>query len=80
MRKACLDMVHELARRDSRVLYVGSDPGAGTLDSMRKEFPQRFLIEGIAEQNLVGMAAGLVDGRLYSLLNTISTFLTRRCF
>jgi transketolase len=80
MRKACLDMVHELTRRDDRVLYVGSDPGAETLDSMRKEFPQRFLIEGIAEQNLIGMAAGLSMEGYIPYVNTIATFLTRRCF
>ncbi|KAF0225611.1 MAG: hypothetical protein FD176_297 [Rhodospirillaceae bacterium] len=80
MRKVCLNMVHELARQDERVLYLGSDPGPGTLDAMRKEFPQRHLIEGIAEANVVGMAAGLAMEGFIPYVNTISTFLTRRCF
>lgn len=79
MRKTCLNMVYELAKRDARVVYVGSDPGAGTLDAMRDTFPDRFFIEGIAEQNVIGMAAGLaLDGYL-PYVNTIATFLTRRC-
>jgi transketolase len=80
MRKACLDMVHELARRDSRVVYIGSDPGPGTLNAMKKEFPERFFIEGISEQNVIGMAAGLAMEGYIPYVNTISTFLTRRCY
>lgn len=79
MRKACLDMVHELARRDPRVVYLGSDPGPGTLDAMKAEFPDRHLIEGIAEQNVIGMAAGLAMEGFIPYVNTIATFLTRRC-
>ena len=80
MRKLCLDKVHELAQRDNRVMYIGSDPGAGTLAEMQLEFPDRFLIEGIAEQNVVGMAAGLAMEGFIPYVNTIATFLTRRCF
>ena len=43
-------------------------------------FPDRFFMEGVAEQNLVGIAAGMaMEGRVV-YLNTIATFLTRRCF
>jgi transketolase len=80
MRKACLDMVHELAKRDPRVVYIGSDPGPGTLNAMKKEFPERFFIEGISEQNVIGMAAGLAMEGYIPYVNTISTFLTRRCY
>ncbi|TAN53166.1 MAG: transketolase [Rhodospirillales bacterium] len=79
MRKACLNAVHDLARGDARVLYIGSDPGPGTLDKMRLEFPQRFFIEGISEQHVVGMAAGLAMEGYVPFVNTIATFLTRRC-
>lgn len=80
MRKVCLDKVHELAKRDERVVYIGSDPGAGTLERMRQEFPERFFIEGIAEQNVAGLAAGMAMEGLVPYVNTISTFLTRRCY
>jgi len=80
MRRTALDQVHELARRDPRVLFIGSDLGAGTLDGFRQEFPERFLMEGIAEQNIIGMAAGLAMEGFVPYVNTIATFLTRRCF
>lgn len=80
MRNTCLNMVHKLAQRDSRVVYIGSDPGAGTLAKMQAEFPDRFFVEGISEQNVIGMAAGLAMAGYIPYVNTIATFLTRRCF
>lgn len=80
MRRSALDAVYELAKRDSRVVFIGSDLGAGTLDKFRKEMPQRFFMEGVAEQNIIGMAAGLAMDGFIPYVNTIATFLTRRCY
>lgn len=80
MRKTSLDLVHDLARRDPRIVFVGSDLGVGTLDGFRKEMPDRFLMEGVSEMNIVGLAAGMaLEGKVV-YVNTIATFLTRRCF
>jgi transketolase len=80
MRKTCLDMVYELAKRDPRVVFIGSDLGAGTLNQFKAEMPERFFMEGVSEANVVGMAAGLaMEGKIV-YVNTIATFLTRRCF
>ncbi|GIL41458.1 transketolase family protein [Roseiterribacter gracilis] len=80
MRQTSLKMVHELARKDPRVLFIGSDLGAGTLADMKKEFPDRFFMEGVCEANIIGMAAGLAMEGYVPYINTIATFLTRRCF
>jgi transketolase len=80
MRERCLKTITELARDDDRVVFVGSDLGTGTMADFKAAFPDRFFMEGVAEQNLVGLAAGLaMEGRVV-YLNTIATFLTRRCF
>src|SRR5437867_5119905 len=80
MRKASLDMVYELARRDPRIFFIGSDLGIGTLKQFKAEMPGRFLMEGVSEANIVGIAAGLaLEGKIV-YINTIATFLTRRCF
>jgi len=80
MRQACLDMVYELAKADRRIFYIGSDLGVGTLDRFKHEMPDRFFMEGISEANIIGMAAGLaLEGKIV-YVNTIATFLTRRCF
>lgn len=78
MRKKCLDMVHELARKDDRVVFIGSDLGFNTLNDFREELPDQFFVEGISEQNVVGMAAGMaLEGRI-PYINTIATFFVRR--
>jgi len=80
MRKKCLDEVYELAKKDERIVFIGSDLGVGTLDRFKNELPDRFFMEGVSEANLVGMAAGLaLEGKIV-YVNTIATFLTRRCF
>jgi transketolase len=44
--------VHQ-SKNDPRVLFIGSDLGAGTLEAMRKELPQQFFMEGISEQHII---------------------------
>ena len=80
MREVCLDQVYQLAKADPRIVFVGSDLGVGTLRKFKEEMPDRFYMEGISEAHVVGMAAGLAleGGIVY--VNTISTFITRRCF
>src|SRR6476660_6155561 len=80
MRKKCLDCVYDLAATDERIVFVGSDLGVGTLDSFKKDFPNRFFMEGVSEANIVGMAAGLALEKNIVYVNTIATFITRRCF
>lgn len=80
MRQTCLKMVYELARQDKRIFFIGSDLGIGVLKEFKEEMPERFFMEGVSEANIVGMAAGLaLEGKI-PYVNTIATFLTRRCF
>lgn len=80
MRKASLDSVYQLAKADPRVVFIGSDLGPGVLNAMKKEMPDRFFMEGISEQHVIGMAAGLAMEGFIPYVNTIATFLTRRCY
>jgi len=80
MRKVAIAKIHELARRDPRVVFIGSDLGAGVLREMQAEMPERFFMEGVTEQAIIGMAAGLAMDGYVPYINTIATFLTRRCF
>ncbi len=80
MRKRSLDMVFELAKRDERVLFIGSDLSPGLLGEMKKAYPDRYYMEGIAEQNIIGMSAGLAMEGFIPYVNTIATFITRRCY
>jgi transketolase len=80
MRKTCLDSLYGLAQSDKRVIFIGSDLGAGLLDAMKNEMPERFFMEGVSEQHVIGMAAGLAMEGFIPYVNTIATFLTRRCY
>jgi len=80
MRTTCLDMVYELAKKDERIFFIGSDLGIGVLADFKTEMPDRFFMEGISEAHVVGMAAGLAMEGKIPYINTIAPFLTRRCF
>jgi transketolase len=47
---------------------------------MKKEFPSRYYMEGISEANVIGMAAGMALEGFIPYVNTIATFITRRCY
>ncbi|MCZ8157142.1 MAG: transketolase [Leptospira sp.] len=80
MRNTSLDKVYELAKTNDKIVFIGSDLGPGVLDKMKNEFPDRFFMEGVSEQHVIGMAAGLAMEGFIPYINTIATFLTRRCF
>ena len=80
MRKTCLESVYKLAKRNKRVIFIGSDLGPGVLSEFKKKIPKRFIMEGVSEQAIVGIAAGLALEGYVPYVNTIATFLTRRCF
>ncbi|GIK80195.1 MAG: transketolase [Alphaproteobacteria bacterium] len=80
MRKTCLDMVHTLARADPRVVFIGSDLSPGLLGKMKAEMPERYYMEGVTEANVIGMAAGMAMEGFVPYVNTIATFITRRCY
>ena len=80
MRRTCLNMVYELAQCDDRVVFIGSDLSPGLLSDMQTQFPDRYFMEGIAEAHTIGMAAGLAMDGYIPYVNTIATFITRRCY
>jgi transketolase len=80
MRQAALQKVFELAKKNPRILFIGSDLGSGTLSEMKSELPMQFIMEGISEQYLVGFVAGLAKEGFIPYVNTIANFFTRRAF
>jgi|CXWL01.1.fsa_nt_gi transketolase len=69
----------DLARADERVVVVCNDSvGSSKLGGFQKEFPERLVNVGIAEQNMIGVAAGLANGGLLPFVCGASCFLTGR--
>ena len=77
--KTSLDTVYKLAK-NKNIIFIGSDLGPGVLDNFKKEMPERFLMEGVSEQSIIGLSAGLAMEGFIPYVNTIATFITRRCF
>jgi len=80
MRPTCVDKVFELAQRDSRVAYIGSDLDPPLVRRMKQEMAGRAFMEGVSEQHVVGMAAGMAMEGFIPYVHTIATFITRRCY
>src|ERR1700731_4786822 len=80
MRKTCLDRVYKLASEDPRVVFIGSDLSPGLLDEMKNEMPERWYMEGVMEQHVVGMAAGMGLACFLPYPNTIAAFFEKRSF
>ena len=55
MRKTSLDYVYTLAKRDKRVVFLGSDLSPNVLSDFKDKIPERFFMEGIYEQHLIGI-------------------------
>src|SRR5215467_11449508 len=78
-RIAFADTLIELAEADPRVVAVCNDSiGSSNLKAFQKRFPDRTVNVGIAEQNLIGVGAGLANGGLLPFVCGASCFLTGR--
>lgn len=80
MRTAFVNCLVEQARQDDRIFVMTPDMGYSVLEKFRDEFPERFLNVGIAEQNAVGVAAGLALSGKVVYVYSIIPFVTMRCF
>ena len=71
----------ELGRQDPRIVVLDADLSGSTKTALfRKEFPERFFNAGIAEGNMVGMAAGLAAGGMIPFASTFAVFASGRAF
>lgn len=59
VRDAFFNTIYRLAMEQDELIVVTPDLGAPSLDDYRKDFPDRFISVGIAEQSMVSVAAGL---------------------
>ena len=80
LRTAFIDTLRELARIDDRIFLLTADMGYSVFETFRDEFPDRFLNTGIAEQNTIGIAAGLAARGKIVYVYSIIPFVTMRCF
>jgi len=80
MRNAFVRALTSLAEADARVMLLTGDVGYKIFDDFSARFPGRFLNAGVAEANMIGVAAGLALGGLRPFTYSIAPFVTLRCF
>lgn len=78
-RDAYIRVLEEMAAADKRVCAVANDSlSSAKLKEFRAKFPDRFVNVGIAEQNMVGVGAGLANGGMIPYVCGAGCFLTAR--
>ncbi|MEM7164853.1 MAG: transketolase C-terminal domain-containing protein [Planctomycetota bacterium] len=78
MRNRFAATIEELAAVDERVVLLSGDIGNRLFNRFKERFPDRFYNCGVAEQNMVSVAAGLALSGLRPVAYTIAPFLTTR--
>ena len=80
-REAYGDALIELAKEHDDVIVLDADlAGATKTDKFKKEFPDRFIDCGIAEQNMMGIAAGLATCGKVPFASTFAMFAAGRAY
>lgn len=79
MRNTFAKVLVELARKDESIFLITGDLGFSVLEPFANEFPDRYLNIGIAEQNMIGVAAGLAKEGYNVFTYSIGNFPTLRC-
>jgi len=79
MRNAFADELTKLGNEDSRVVMLSGDIGNRLFDKFKDKHPSRFFNCGVAEANMMGVAAGMAMNGLRPVAYTITPFVTTRC-
>ena len=79
MRNAFADEILKLALADERIVVLSGDIGNRLFDKFKAAMPTRFYNCGVAEANMISLAAGLASSGLRPICYTITPFVTTRC-
>jgi len=80
IRDAFFDEVYAIASRDPGVIFLTADMGAFSLNRFKADLSGQYINVGVAEQNMVSVAAGLTLGGKKVFIYTIAPFVTQRCY
>jgi transketolase len=73
--------LHEAGKRNKNVVALCADlKGSLKMDDFANEFPDRFVQVGIAEANMIGIAAGMTIGGKIPFTGTFANFSTGRVY
>ena len=78
MRKPFIEQLEHLMDKDKTVILLLGDVGFSFLEPLMKKYPKRVINVGIAEQNMMGMAAGLSNVGMKPYVYTMKNFILLR--
>jgi transketolase len=79
MRQAFIKSLVEESEKNKNIYLIVADLGYGLVEPFSQKFPDRFINVGIAEQNMIGIAAGLALSGKTVFCYSIANFSTLRC-
>ena len=79
MRTAFIKQLVEEAAINDKIFLIVGDLGYSVVEMFAEKYPERFLNAGIAEQNMIGVAAGLAKEGYNVYVYSIGNFPTLRC-
>ena len=79
MRNAFIEELVAAAENNENIALVVGDLGYGVVEPFATKFPKRFFNAGVAEQNMMGLAAGLASEGFHVFVYSIANFPTFRC-
>ena len=80
MRFEVIKTIYQAALVNPKIFFLTGDLGHAHLDDFRKNLPKQYINVGIAEQNMVGIAAGLALSGNKVFVYSIAPFITMRCY
>lgn len=79
MRNTFIDELIKLATVNDRIALIVGDLGFSVVEPFAEKFPDRFINAGVAEQNMMGLAAGMASEGYHPFVYSIANFPTFRC-
>ena len=80
MRDTFFNSLYDIAKQDRQVILITADCGAPSLDKFRRDLAEQYFTVGIAEQNMINVAAGLaLEGKIVYTY-AIAPFASLRCY
>lgn len=80
IRDACFEEVYKIMEKDKNVIFLTDDMDAFVLQKIKMEFQKQYINVGVAEQNLMDLAAGLGTCGKKVFVYGICSYITGRCF
>tara|TARA_A100001015_G_C14920504_1_gene684130 strand:- start:354 stop:1247 length:894 start_codon:yes stop_codon:yes gene_type:complete len=79
MRKIFIEELIAAAKKNKKIILIVNDLGYNVVEKFAKMFPSQFFNAGVAEQNMMGIAAGMALEGYHVFVYSIGNFPTFRC-